>query len=333
MSKAEVCVIGAGSWGTTLALMLASSGYAVKLWARRLEHAEEMKHAEENKLYLPGSLFPENLRPTSDIAWALEKAPLVIIAVPSSSMRAIAHQILPFLNMESVIVSATKGIEVDTGLRMTEILVDILGNPSRVTALSGPNISREVVRRIPTASVIAGPPEASLKAQHILMTDYFRVYTNDDLIGVELGGALKNIMAIGAGMSDGLGFGDNTRAALLTRCLVEMVRMGKALGACQETFYGLSGLGDLMVTSMSRHSRNRCFGEAIGKGDEVAGTLSKTHMVVEGMPTARATHLLALRMGIEMPVTAEIHAVLYEGKDPYRVVPALMMRQPKPEIR
>ncbi|MDD3925634.1 MAG: NAD(P)-dependent glycerol-3-phosphate dehydrogenase [bacterium] len=331
MSNEKVCIIGAGSWGTTLALMLASGGCAVNLWSRRPEHADEMTAGRENRRYLPGSPFPDSLQPTSDIAKALEGALLVILAVPSSSMRTIANQILPFIDAQSVIVSATKGIEIDTGLRMTRVLSDILGNPDRVTALSGPNISGEVVRRIPTASVIAGPQEAALMAQRILMTDYFRVYTNDDLIGVELGGALKNIMAIGAGMSDGLGYGDNTKAALLTRCLVEMVRMGKALGARQETFYGLSGLGDLMVTSMSRHSRNRCFGEAVGKGEKVAEMLDKTHMVVEGVPTARATHLLALKMGIEMPVTAEIYAVLYEGKDPRQVVSTLMLRQPKPE--
>lgn len=330
----KLCVIGAGSWGTTLALLLARKGYPVTLWTRRQEQADDMRRYGENRLYLPGHILPENLM-VSGPEEIPDRAAVAVMAVPSAHLRRITLQMLPLLRSANLVICATKGLEIETGLRMSQVISSLLGHDCRpaVTALSGPNLSAEVAAGLPAASVVAGPTAATGQARDLLMSDTFRLYTNDDLAGVELGGALKNIMAIGAGLSDGLGYGDNTKAALLTRGIVEMTRLGVALGARAETFYGLSGLGDLMATAMSPRSRNHSFGHAVGSGSPVQEVLSRSQMVVEGVPTTRAARTLAGDKGLETPIIEQIFQVIYCGKSPAEAVHSLMVRLPKSETQ
>jgi glycerol-3-phosphate dehydrogenase (NAD(P)+) len=269
---------------------------------------------------------------TLDTASALRGAELVVLAVPSHGMRPICEQLKPFLPSGVPLISVAKGIENETGARMSEVIGEVLGT-DRIIVLSGPSHAEEVARGIPTAVVVAAKdPALATTAQKIFMNERFRIYTHDDVIGVELGGALKNIIAIAAGACDGIGFGDNTKAALCTRGLAEITRLGVALGARRETFFGLSGVGDLIVTAFSRHSRNRGFGERLGRGEPPQQIAASTQMVAEGVRTAKSAWQVARRLRVEVPITSQVYAILYEGKATKQAVRDLMTREAKPEF-
>lgn len=324
----KIAVIGAGGWGTALAAVLGENNHQVALWARSQAAADELAATRRNPRYLPDAVLPVCVACTADLAAAADGAAIVIIAAPSHAVRATAAALAPRLAAGAVVVSAAKGLEVGTLKRMTEIIAEeIPAAAPRLVALSGPNHAEEVALRHPTATVAASVSRPAAEAvQEALMAPYFRVYTNPDIIGVELGGALKNIIALGAGIGDGLGFGDNAKAALMTRGLAEITRLGVALGARPLTFAGLSGIGDLIVTCTSRHSRNRRAGLALAAGKTVREIESETGMVVEGIRSTLAAHELAGRLGVEMPIAAEIHRVLYQGADPREAVGRLMGR-------
>jgi glycerol-3-phosphate dehydrogenase (NAD(P)+) len=324
----NVTVIGTGGWGTALAVLLHSNGHRVTLWGRLAEEVEPILTERENRLLLPGVRVPEQITVTLDTSAALREAEMVVLAVPSHGMRSICRQLREFLPVAARLVSVAKGIETGTGARMSEVIAEELQREAVV--LSGPSHAEEVARGVPTAVVVAGR-DAGL-VQRVFMSERFRVYTHDDVIGVELGGALKNVIAIAAGVCDGIGFGDNTKAALCTRGLAEMTRLGVALGARRETFFGLSGVGDLIVTAFSRHSRNRGFGERLGRGEKPEQIAASTQMVAEGVRTAKSARQLAQRLGVEMPITQEVYRILYEGKSPQQAVRDLMTREAKPEF-
>ncbi len=325
----NVTVIGTGGWGTALAVLLDGNGHRVTLWGRLQEEVEPILVYRENKAFLPGVKISEAIIVTLDIKAALRGADLVVLAVPSHGMRPICRQVREHVPVSAALVHVAKGIENETGARMSEIIADEL-KTDRVVVLSGPSHAEEVGRGIPTAVVVAGSNAAL--AQQTFMTERFRIYTHDDVAGVELGGALKNVIAIAAGVCDGIGFGDNTKAALCTRGLAEMARLGVALGARQETFFGLSGVGDLIVTAFSRHSRNRGFGERLGKGETAEQIAGSTQKVAEGVKTAKSAWQLAQRHGVDAPICREVHAILYEGKAPQQAVHDLMTREAKPEF-
>jgi glycerol-3-phosphate dehydrogenase (NAD(P)+) len=327
-------VIGTGGWGTALAVLLHGNGHRVKLWGRLKEEVEPILEARENKLFLPGVTIPGEIDVTLDSQSALGDAGLVVLAVPSHGMRPICQQLREFMPGGVTLVSVAKGIETETGARMSQIIAEVL-RTDRVVVLSGPSHAEEVGRGIPTAVVAASHQSAlATVVQDAFMNERFRIYTHDDVVGVELGGALKNVIAIAAGVCDGIGFGDNTKAALCTRGLVEMARLGVALGATRETFFGLSGVGDLIVTAFSRHSRNRSFGERLGKGENPERIAASTQMIAEGVKTAKSAWQLAqsLAGGVEVPITREVYAIIYEGKSPKQAVRDLMTREAKPEF-
>lgn len=334
MSRAPVRlgVVGAGGWGTALAVLLAKKGFEVVLWARRSEHVSELRTARENKAYLPGVPLPETVQVTGDLHEVAECRRL-ILAVPSQALRSLWERLRPLLNGDAAVLNAAKGLEARTGLRLSQVLEEVGFPPGRIAVLSGPNHAEEVGRGLPTTSVVAGRSRALIEEwQELLMGSTFRVYTNEDVIGVELGGALKNVIALAAGISDGLGFGDNTKAALITRGLAEMSRLGAAMGANVITFSGLAGMGDLIATSTSTHSRNTQAGLAIGRGATLEEVLRSTPMVIEGVPTCRAALALAAAHGVEMPITRAVAQVLFEGKSPSQAVAELMGRGPKSEL-
>lgn len=332
---AEVAVLGAGSWGTALAVLLASKGERVRLWDRSPEVVRGIEAGRRNPRYLSDVAIPEDVRATGDLLAALDGADVVVFAVPCDAVHEVAGKArAPLLGGSATIVSAAKGLERTTGQRMTQLLEGLLGPPAaaRILALSGPNLAIEICRGIPTATVVAGAdPDRLREVQHLFNASRFRVYTNPDTIGVELGGALKNVIAIGAGITDGLGFGENTKGSLLTRGLAEITRLGVSLGARAETFQGLSGLGDLVATCASRHSRNWRVGEAIARGQSLPTILAEMGMVAEGVPTAHAVMELAGRIGVEMPICEQVHAVLFEGKPPLGALGDLMNRALKDE--
>jgi glycerol-3-phosphate dehydrogenase (NAD(P)+) len=326
-----VAVAGDGGWGTALALLLHRKGIETRLWSRDPAYVEEMRRLRANPLYLPGVELPAGLRITGDAAEAFAGAALVVSAVPAQHLRAAWTGLAPHLPPRVPLLSVTKGIEVATLERPTEVLREVAG-PRRVAALSGPSHAEEVSRGLPAALVAASrSPLLSRAVQSLFSTDRFRVYRLRDLVGVEIAGAVKNVVAVAAGICDGLGLGDNAKAALITRGAVEMGRLGRALGARQATFHGLAGVGDLIVTCASRHGRNRAVGERIGRGERLEGILASTPMVAEGVPTAKALAGLARRAGVEMPIADEVRRVLFEGKDPRRAVSDLMLRAPKEE--
>jgi glycerol-3-phosphate dehydrogenase (NAD(P)+) len=327
----RVGVIGAGSWGTALAKVLCENGHQVTLWARQAQLVTRLERERYNIQYLPGVPLPSSLHFTTDLAEATHEAELVLIAVPSHGLRAVVQQ-FSRLASDCILISAVKGIETDTLLRMSQVIAALLGESVPVVALSGPSLAAEVADHIPTAIVAASHDLKAAKAvQEIFMNPYFRVYTHHDMAGAELGGALKNIIALAAGIVDGAGFGDNTKAALMTRGLVEITRLGTKLGAETTTFAGLSGMGDLFVTCMSFKSRNRYVGEQIGKGRTLQEILHGMVMVAEGVRTTQAAYRLAQRAGVEMPITTEVYHVLFEDKDPRQAVNALMTREAKME--
>ncbi len=327
----RIGVVGGGGWGTALAVLLADHGRPVRLWTHNPSVAEQIASTRENSTYLAGVKIPANVEPTASLA-DLKDCGLFVVVVPSKAMRETAAALAGIgPSAEAVFVSCTKGIEFDSGKLMSQVLGELL--PAHRTAvLSGPNLANEVARRIPAASVVGSAHAELLEPlQRIFSVKGFRAYTSEDVTGIQLGGALKNIYAIAAGVSDGFGMGDNAKAALVTRSLAEMTRLGVALGGHKETFFGLSGVGDLMVTCFSSHSRNRAFGERVGRGEKPDAIIASTRMVAEGVPTARAAWQCAQRFGIDTPITAEIFAVLHEGKPPKESLANLLGRPPKPE--
>lgn len=328
----KICVLGAGSWGSALALELAKKGYEISMWTKNQEQAESIKLTRENKNYLPGILFPENIGLTTDIEEAIKGSTVIVLAVPSQAIRSICSKIKPFVKDEQILVDVAKGLEKGTGLRLSEVCKEELPNNPYVT-LSGPSHAEEVARDIPTTVVVASEDlNVAKKIQDIFMSPEFRVYTNPDIVGVELGGSLKNIIAFGAGICDGLGYGDNAKAALMTRGISEIGRLGVAMGANKLTFAGLSGIGDLIVTCTSMHSRNRRAGILIGQGKSLEETLEEVKMVVEGITATDVAHKVAKELNIDMPITNAIYSVLYEGLDPKEVGVALMMRDKTHEM-
>lgn len=331
-SSPRLGVVGAGGWGTALAVLVARKGIDVTLWSRRSEHVSELEARRENLTYLPGVRLPESVRVTSRLE-EVARCDRLILAVPSQALRALWTRLRPLLGSEAAVLNAAKGLEAGTGLRLSQVIEEGGFPIDRIGVLSGPNHAEEVGRGLPTTSVVAGRSRALLEEwQELLMGGTFRVYTNDDLIGVELGGALKNVIALAAGICDGLGFGDNTKAAVITRGLAEMSRLGAAMGANVITFSGLSGMGDLIATSTSSHSRNTQAGLAIGRGATLEEVLRSTSMVIEGIPTCRAALELAAAHGVEMPITKAVAQVLFEGMSPRAAVAELMGRGPKGEL-
>jgi glycerol-3-phosphate dehydrogenase (NAD(P)+) len=324
----KFAVLGDGAWGTAIALVLAEkSEHSVTLWSAREENARILRERRENLRLLPGVPIPETVTLTADINQAVGGAELCIAAIPTVYLRETLLRIQPALRADVPVLSLTKGLENGTFLRPSEILRQVLAN-RHVAVLSGPSHAEEVSRGCPTSVVVASlDVDLARWIQQRFATDRFRVYTNADVIGVELAGALKNIMGLAAGIGDGLGFGDNAKAALLTRGLVEMARFGVALGAEQQTIFGLAGLGDLITTCVSRHGRNHRVGERLGHGEKLVDILASMSMVAEGVYTAHSVYDKAARMGIDMPITGEVYQVLYEDKDPLAAVNDLMLRE------
>ncbi|MBC7106492.1 MAG: NAD(P)H-dependent glycerol-3-phosphate dehydrogenase [Firmicutes bacterium] len=324
-----IAVLGAGSWGTALAVLLAGKGHQVALWGRDPQFAAQLEEVRENLRYLPGVRLPGGIRVTADLGEALHRAGVVVLAVPSHAFRDVVRLAGPLLGAGTVVVNAAKGLEEASLARLSQVFAEVAGPErlGRFVALSGPSHAEEVGRRLPTAVVVAGPdPAVAEYVQELCMTPFFRVYTTPALVGVELGGALKNIIALGTGIADGLGLGDNTRAALMTRGLAEITRLGVVLGANPLTFAGLTGVGDLIVTCTSMHSRNRRAGMAIGRGATLEQALGEVRMVVEGVRTTVAARRLAARHSVSMPITEQIYRVLFEGLPPEAAVANLMTR-------
>ncbi len=329
----QVTVLGAGGWGTALAILLHGNGYQVRLWEYFQDRAEELRKNRHNKIFLPGIDIPRDILITHLQKDALEGSELVVFALPSHLMRPLAAGAAPLMRTGILSVNVAKGLERKTLKRMSQVLEEELPEGTPIVTLSGPSHAEEVSRGIPTAVVASSRSEShSCQVQTAFMSPSFRVYTNDDLVGVELAGSLKNIIAIAVGICDGLGYGDNTKGALITRGLAEISRLGQALGARQETFAGLSGMGDLITTCASRHSRNRYVGEQIGRGRSLQEVLDSMEMVAEGVNTTDSGWALARRTGVEMPITEQVYGVLFERKDPRKAVNDLMTRGPKSEI-
>lgn len=327
----KIAVVGAGSWGTALAVMLSKHGHEVVMWARNSEAVKDMAQWRENKQYLPNVMFPPALHITDQIEECLKDTDLVISAVPSKAVRETMEKFKHLFAKGTVIVNVAKGLEAGTLMRLSQVMKECVPQ-CEICVLSGPSHAEEVGRDIPTACVISSEKEEVAKmVQKEFMNARFRVYTNTDIIGVEIGSALKNIMALAAGMSDGLGFGDNTKAALMTRGMAEMQRLGIAMGGKAETFMGLSGIGDLIVTCTSMHSRNRRAGILLGEGRTLEETLQAVHMVVEGVNTVVAACDMAEKLQVSMPITEEINRVLFHQKDVREAVLHLMTRDGKAE--
>jgi glycerol-3-phosphate dehydrogenase (NAD(P)+) len=326
-------VVGAGAWGTALALVLERNGHDVRLWSYEADVARAIDEERRNP-YLDGVPIPERLRAETDLATAVRGAELVVSASPSQFVRRVMAEAAPHLRSDVVLVSATKGIELDTLLRMDEVLGEVLptGAMARFCVLSGPSFAKEVAAGAPTAVVIGSRNGAAAdRARMLFQTASFRVYTNNDVIGVELGGALKNVIALAAGTTAGLGYGHNTLAALITRGLAEITRLGLAVGAQKDTFYGLAGVGDLVLTCTGSLSRNRTVGYRLGQGETLEQILSDMSAVAEGVKTTGAALELARRHGVEMPITEQMYAILYEGRSADEALRALMSRDPKPD--
>jgi glycerol-3-phosphate dehydrogenase (NAD(P)+) len=325
----RIAVIGAGSWGTALAIVAARAGHEVQLWSRNAAVVESINRDRVNPTYLPGARFPDAVRATKDIEVAVNGAELVILAAPSHATRGLLERIAPRLRPETILVSATKGIEIETGKRISQIAAEVIPDAyrPRFVCLSGPSFAKEVVENHPTAVVAASADrDAGRIVQAELSFDNLRIYTNDDVVGTELGGSVKNVMAIAAGMVAGLGFGSNSVAALITRGLAEITRLALREGAKAETLMGLAGMGDLVLTCNGSLSRNRFVGQELGKGrslNEITGGMNE---VAEGVKTTQAVKRLADRVGVNLPITNEVHAVLYEGKPARAAANELMTR-------
>jgi glycerol-3-phosphate dehydrogenase (NAD(P)+) len=325
----KVGVIGAGSWGTTLANVLAKKGLDVTLWVYEKDLAERMQVNRINDLYLGGITLSKNLTFTNNLVDAVAGRQVLVLVSPSQVMRRVLEQLVPYLKKDCLLVSAAKGIENDTLLTMSEVLPEVLGPAisQRSAFLSGPSFAREVAEDQPTAVAVAAENLSVARCiQELFSTDYFRVYTNKDVVGIEIGGALKNVIALAAGIADGLGFNHNARAALITRGLVEIARLGVAKGANEATFYGLAGMGDLVLTCTGDLSRNRTVGIELGRGRKLDHILSQMKMVAEGVKTTLSAYQLAIKLGVVMPITEQMYKILYEEKDPKVAVVDLMQR-------
>lgn len=333
-SPVSVAVIGAGSWGTALAALLAAKGGGVTLWCLERAVADEINRNRHNPLYLSDISLPDGLRAETDLSHVVATHAILVMVVPTPFIRQVLQSISTVVRDDTRFVYASKGVEVETLALVSDIHTDVLGQAwaDRACFLSGPSFAREVLQQQPTAVAIAGThPDVVQEIQTLFHTPVFRTYRSDDVVGVELGGALKNIIALAAGMSDGLGFGHNARAALITRGLAEMTRLGLRMGAKAETFAGLSGLGDLLLTATSTLSRNHTVGSRIGRGETLEQIQSSMHEVAEGVKTTLSVHRLAHNMGVDMPITQAVHDILYRDRDPRAMVKALMERSLKAE--
>lgn len=331
----KIGVVGAGSWGTALANLLATKGYAIDWWVFEKDLCQQLKETRENYLFLPGVTLSDNLRPTNDLKTAVSDKDMVLIVVPSHVMRTVTGQMKPHINDSAILVCASKGIENDTQMTMSGVIKESLGGigDERFAVLSGPSFAKEVVEGHPTAVTVASKDAASAKmVQHAFATPAFRVYTNEDVIGVELGGSVKNVIAIAAGMIDGLQLGLNTRAALITRGMTEMRRLGLAMGAKPRTFTGLAGFGDLVLTCTGDLSRNHTVGKKIGQGMKLKDVLADMRMVAEGVKTAKSLYNLSRRLEVEMPIANAIYYILHKDLDPKDAVHQLMTRDLKNEL-
>ncbi len=329
--KNKICVLGAGSWGTTLSILL-SKEYDINLWEFDKKASIQLINDRENKLFLPGVKFPDNIKVTNDFKEAVKDTFLIIFAVPSFALRTLCENVKNYINKKQLLVTVIKGIEDKTFFRMSQIIDKVIPEKKGVVALSGPTHAEEVSKKIPTAIVAACENiKLAEEVQKVFMRDYFRVYTNEDIIGVELAGATKNIMAIITGISDGIGFGDNTKAMLITRGLAEMIRLGKKMNADEKTFSGLAGMGDLIVTCQSRHSRNRYVGEQLGKGKKIDEIVNSMTMVAEGVNNCKSIFHFAQSLGVEMPLTSELYKILYEKSSFKDSIKRLLGRREKHE--
>jgi glycerol-3-phosphate dehydrogenase (NAD(P)+) len=333
MSK--IAVLGAGSWGIAISTILHHNKHKVILWEFDPLEKERLCQRREQKQKLPGVVIPEQVEITNKLEYAVSKAEILTLALPSHTVREVVKKIGLVELKDPIVVNLAKGIENDTLLRMSEVLKQELpvSLHENITTLSGPSHAEEVARRIPTTVVVAGfNQKVTSEVQRVFMTPYFRVYTNSDIRGVELGGSLKNVIAIASGICDGMGLGDNSKGALISRGLAEIIRLGEKMGAKRETFAGLSGLGDLVTTCISRYSRNRYVGERIGRGKSLKEVQDEMAMVAEGIKTTSSAHQLALRHNVEMPITHQVYRVLFDNKLPKQAITELMTRDPKSEI-
>lgn len=329
----RIGVLGGGSWGSSLAILLSKKGYNVDIWIRNENQLEDIKKYHENKKYLPGVKFPQSLIATGDIGKAIYRKDIILLAIPTHGVREVLNTVKNSISEDQVLVNVAKGIENDSLFRISQIVGEVLPN-NKYVVLSGPSHAEEVGLDIPTAIVSASLDlKAAEYVQDVFSTPNFRVYTSEDIVGVELGGALKNIIALGAGISDGVGYGDNTKAALMTRGINEITRLGTKMGADSQTFSGLSGIGDLIVTCTSMHSRNRRAGILIGKGRSMEEAIDEIGMVVEGILTTKSVYMLSNKYDVEMPIATELYNVLYNGKDVKQAVINLMGREKKLEIK
>ena len=326
----KISVIGSGSWGTTLANHLAEKGFNVKLWSYEKDLVDEIKRTGVNSTYLPGIPLSSNIDVTDDLSYTVKDASYILSVVPTQFTRSVFSNAINYLSEDAMIVSASKGIEHGSLLTVSSILNNLTGR--KVSVLSGPSFAEEVIKKLPTAVTIASPDnKIAMLLQDLFNTEYFRIYTNTDVLGVELGGALKNVMAIASGISDGLGLGTSTRAALITRGLAEMTRLGVAMGAREKTFGGLSGIGDLVLTCTGTLSRNYTVGFRLGRGETLDNILSSMKMVAEGVATSESAFELSRKHNVEMPIVEQIYLVIKENKKPSEAVKELMTRSPKSE--
>jgi len=332
--RPRVAVVGAGSWGTAFACVPARGGCRVTLWARRRELADAIASDRRNPEYLEGVELPEALTATHDVERAVAGADVVVMAVPSHAFRDVFAEVVPHLGPDASVVSLTKGIEQDSLMRMSEVVREVGDLPEdRVAAVSGPNLAKEIAGGQPSASVVACADERRAEALQVaFMAPYFRVYVNPDVVGVELGGAFKNVIALAAGIGDGMGFGDNSKASLMTRGLAEIARLGKQMGGNPLTFAGLAGMGDLIATCISPLSRNRHVGEELGKGRSLEEIVAETKMVAEGVKSSRGVVRLAEKLGVDVPIAEHVCRVLYDGMTPQDMVRSLMEREARPEL-
>jgi glycerol-3-phosphate dehydrogenase (NAD(P)+) len=329
----RVAVLGSGSWGTAFSLVLADAGSDVTIWGRRAEICASINDRHENPDYLPGIALPETIRATNDPAAALAAAEVVVLALPSQTLRANLEQMAQLLPRDAVLVSLMKGIELNTSHRMSEVIAEMTdAPPERIAVVSGPNLAKEIAWRQPAASVIACVDEAvAEKLQQVCLTPSFRPYTNVDVIGVELSGAVKNVIALAVGMVKGMGMGDNSQASVITRGLAELIRLGLSLGADMATFAGLAGVGDLVATCMSPLSRNRTFGEKLGQGMAFDEVLASNRQTAEGVKSCESILALGRRHGVEMPITEHVVAAVHDGLPPEEIVRRIMSRSAKSE--
>jgi glycerol-3-phosphate dehydrogenase (NAD(P)+) len=331
VSIQRTAILGAGGWGTALAVLWAKNGNAVTLWGHNADRVAKLRNARENNEYLPGIKLPESISVTSEMS-DCAGADLIVFVTPSTALRSVAKSLQAVSqNSSAILLSGTKGIEHGTGMRMTEVLHEVFAQ-NTVAVLSGPNLAVEVARELPTAAVLGcRNAQCAEELQGYLGSERFRIYSSDETIGIELGGALKNVFAIAAGASDGFGLGDNSKAALVTRSLAELLRLGTAMGGNARTFYGLSGAGDLIATCFSQLSRNRRVGERLGRGETLEQISASTHMVAEGVPTAKSAFECARKLGIETPIIDQVYSIVHEGKRPRDAMQELLARDQKAE--